>query len=268
MKRSVGEKITVSIGTAVPFEKILESEKHYRIEYIYMNMQTLFRNFYESLDDPGSIPTSSMRRTFLEELETIEAIVRDFLPGKIEPVFYHMSYKSVKRQMKYAKLKKPTTKKQIAYAGAEDKVLSWLFKQKWASNIARLDSNISGGNTRAFIITHYAVDLLGYLSFRDLCLLESYTGELKDRTQWSDKLTNPEKYGHLPFCALTIQVIGDGANMFLSNGRKFTDVLMTLAEKNNWHPATKLMKIRYDLGKWTDKYSATILTEMAMVKLR
>ena len=268
MERVLGEKVAISVGTAIAIEKIIEGGVGREFDNIYFNLKTLFRNFHDSIKDTSKMDMKVVKSEFLKELETIVAITQDVIDGNLSPVIYYMSYSSAMRNMKYAKFKKPSTKNQLAYVAAEKEVLTWLFKQKFASTIAKLDSSINGGNIRALILTHLPIDLLSDLSFRNLVLVESYTGELKDKLKWGTKLTNPEKYGHLPFCALTIQVVGDGSNLFTSGGRKFTDTLMEIAEKNNWHQATKLMKIRYDLGKWKDRYTAAILTEMAMVKLK
>lgn len=268
MKRELGSAITISIATAVPLEKLITGESSHGATHIYLNLLTLFRNYHSSFEDVESVDRKDLLKMFLEELQTIEILIAEQMPTPMTPVLYLPSYKSVPSRMKYAVLKSANTDRQKRFFDVQEQVIKWLLKQTYASRILRVDCDINGGNLKALVVTHLPIDLLSSGSFRSLHLLESNTGNIKAREEWGSKLTNPKKYANLPFCALTLQVIGDNSNMFSSAGAKYTKTLMAVAEANNWHPATKLMKIRYDLRKWKDRLSASILDEMASARLR
>ena len=49
--RQLGEEIHISIGTAIPMEMLSAREEPIRpVEYLYVNIKTLFRNFHGSFE--------------------------------------------------------------------------------------------------------------------------------------------------------------------------------------------------------------------------
>lgn len=268
-ERELGTILAVSIGTAIPLEVLIAADKPYKEDYLFMNIRTLYRNYFGSYTDPHGEGAKKFAMGFIDELDTIESTIVNTVVGNMHPIFYFMSNKTLPRQMPKAKIKTPRTEKQKNYEDLERFTFSLLFKNKdWDEKIKVFDSLVKGGNARAFMISHYPLDLLSKPRFQTLNLLESHTGAIKGPSRWITKVTTNEEYQHLPFGPLVIQLLGDGGTQFLSSGQKLIKPLLELAEKNNWTIATGVEKMKLDIrNKMKDKEAAAILLEMMTVRL-
>lgn len=269
-KRVLGDMVAVSVATAVPLEVMLKSEKPFKQKAFYLNLRTLFRNFHGAFADPDAVELDEFVTDFINDIKTTMATINNTLPGEMTAYVYLQSYRSIETLMPYAKVKKPHTTKQRKYAELEEatyREIRKTYRPFWDS-FAHSDCLLKGDNSVAFILTHLPFDLLSSHTFRDLTLVESHTGEMKVSKEWNTKLTNPEKYGNLPFCPLTIQVIGDNSNQFYSLGGKYIRTVEEIAATNKWTPSIGLPKIKFDIDRWRDKFSSEVLKLMVTVKLR
>jgi hypothetical protein len=246
--RTLGEKISISVGTAIPIEKLLETGSK-GIGTLYLNVATLFRNFYGAIEDPDKVNKKDLVVAFVDELNQLYSIVLESVPGNIVPIFYNTSGKSLDNVFKHCSLKKPTTQAQRDYSNLQTYVINETVKLLGGIIVEEYDLLINGRNNISYIITSYPLDLLSYPKFRNLQLLESHTGNIKERKEWIHKLTSNEKYFNIPFNILSIQVLGDKSKWFNSMGRKYTSMLLNLAIKNKWHALTTTDKIVFDLDR-------------------
>ena len=265
--RALGEKLSISIGTAIPLEILLEEKTSLNYNFLYMNLATLHRNFYDSYPS-GQIPAfRTYLKLFIEEVQVIHSIVVDTIQGIILPILYIASGKSISIKMPHANRKHPTTTLQIAYDELERATLNGTLKKLGLDYIQVYDILIKGNNVTALMLTHHALDLMSKSSFRKLDLLESHTGLIKTKSQWITKLSKSELYRNLPFNIFTIQILGDRGKQFSPINTKILKVILELAKVNKWSAATTLEKVKYDIRKIPDTSLSTKLLEMAMVKL-
>lgn len=265
--RALGEKLSISIGTAIPLEILLEEKTSLHYNFLYMNLATLHRNFYDSYP-AGQIPAfKTYLKLFIEEVQVIQSIVVDTIQGIILPVLYIATGKSIKIKMPHANVKYPTTTLQITYDELERAVINGTLKKLGMGTIQVYDILIKGNNVTALMLTHHALDLMSRASFRKLDLLESHTGLIKTKSQWITKLSKSDIYRNLPFNIFTIQILGDRSKQFSAINSRTLKVVLDLAKTNKWSAATTLEKVKYDLRKIPDAALSAKLLEMAMVKL-
>ena len=97
-------------------------------------------------------------------------------------------------------------------------------------------------------MTHHVVDLVTTSSMARLFLLESYTGVVKDFTQWYTKLTGGDKLHYIPFNALTLQVFGDNSVNFKSSSHGIKELVKKIALEAKWTSATSISRVRNTIG--------------------
>lgn len=263
MQRELGTKIPISIGTALPFEERITVDTD-KPPLLMMNLRTLFRNFWSAFPNEGRPPVQTMLTDFNEELTNITGMASH---ADMSAIFYHNSYSSLERTMPNAKLKLPSTDTQRLYATAE-RIATLSAARALGSHQLPGDTQINGNGSKAWIMTHLPVDLLSAPVFNELTLIESHTGILKRRIEWTSKITKNENYTRLPFNELTIQVLGDRGNQFSSYSTKYKNVLMAIAKKKNWTPMTTKAKIRSDLSLVEDVEMRKLFLNMLNVKIR
>jgi len=267
--RALGAHLAISVATAVPIETLLQSDISKGYNYIYLNIRTLYRNFHGSFL-PDQIPSvNKMADMFTDEILTIKSIIAESVSPKLTPVLYIALNKSLGSTLPRAKIKKPTTNIQINYRSLEEKVIAKALTAFDEEEVYMFDNLIKGSNTSSLMLSHIPLDLMSAYTFRKLALLESHTGKLLDnKSMWIKKLSKNEDYVNLPFNLLTLQIIGDRNNQFLSQDKKVIDAYLKIANKNHWHSGTTLVKSKADIQRDKDKFLVAVFTEMANVTLK
>lgn len=260
--RTLGESFGVSIATALPFEeKILVAKPG--TQHLWINLYTLYRNFYESYDDISGVSVGAQIELFIEELNMIKSIAN----GMVKVHLFCPELGALQSVFRYALLWTPTTERQHTYRGLEYAVLKAIGEDK-SLEINHIKVKLPDQSHSAWILTHHPVDLLSRYSFSDLKLLESHTGAIKESHEWGTKLTGHDKWPHMPFNALTLQIFGDRSTLFRSMGAKLKKPMLETAIAGRWTPATSKAKILFDLDKLKDRYASKVLKEMMSVNLK
>ena len=109
--------------------------------------------------------------------------------------------------------------------------MGWIYSKKF-------DLEFDRDNRTVLILTNYAIDLLQRYKFTSLSLLESHTGAVKPPAMWYTKLNNGKELTTIPFDRMTIQMFGDGSNLFSPFPIKIRRTMLTISEKNKWTPMT------------------------------
>ncbi len=270
IERALGETLSISVGTALPIERLLKEEKKMNIDFLYVNIRTIFRNLHSAIpvEDIDKYKPAELAEALHEELETIKNAVETKVLGNIGVILYVCSNKSLSKLMPHAKLKTATTDKQKNYEALERSTLENVINMPIGKKIKIYDCLVKGNNCNGLMITHFPLELLSYTTFRSLKLLESTTAAIKDRSEWNSKLTNPDSYGNLPFNLLTIQLIGDHSTQIMSGGVKMIKPLLEIAEKKKWSTSTTNAKVKFDIENHWDKLISKFYLEMLAVKLR
>lgn len=238
--RSKGD-IPVSIGTAIALECLFGinrekptpkglSDPYVYYDHLSVNMCTLMRNIISSMK-PEEIPTTTERRfreTLVNEMNIIEQACLEHGNGRITCSFYYNSYKHLNKFLKDANLKTKFTDKQLLHHTLENRIPLQVNPKEFPYDFTNLE--ITRGKRRNLILTHYPVDLLLYKN--DVCdLLESHTGRIKKKNEFSSKLkfANDET----PFNKYTIQIFGDKSGQILPMDSKTRNIVLEFFNKSS-----------------------------------
>ena len=255
-------KFPISIATCLAIEGALgvhdnlvkpKTPPIMEVHGIMFNLSTVFRNFYGALkpDALPSITVEAMANAMIAELLTIAAVVHEQTRGRVRAHFYWNHYESLPALMHYAKFKPSKTPKQMLYDQLElDTIKTVLGLSRDAQvQIAIGDCEVVCPKEELLIMTHQVVDLILATGYRELILLESYTGVTKRRNQWYTKLLRGSTdMLRVPFDRFTIQYVGDSGGMFSSQIGLQRKVLTDCAEKYQWTAATTQERVLLTLG--------------------
>jgi hypothetical protein len=263
LKRTLGERLAISIGTEVPLTVLIDDEK-ITSTTIYINIRTLFRNFLGSIE--SKLPAQKdIIEEFTEEVELVISILKN--KTKFIPILYLCNYASVGALFSKVMLKTVFTQKQKNETALANAAFAAYLKL-YPKGVKIYDCKLIGNNENALLISHYQMDLLHPETFNKLILLESHTGQFKHRKDWITKLTKDPKFTNLPFNIFTLQLFGDENKLLKNPGKKAQDVIFLLAVACYWKKDTTLTKILHDLNKLPDKYWAMVAKNMASIKLK
>lgn len=271
----------LSVGTSLAFESAIVSnqpsidpervipQKVNLNDYdeIWINISTLFRNLVGSLtkDDSQRVHPGELAVGLMNEIDIIKEIVKADTLDKVKVVFYVCEHRDLtKSKYPYALFRLDTTPKQHLYRSNHDKAIKEVLKQRSVIDSIRVfsGSEITSPNyRRIIIITHIALDLCSSKNFNEFDLLESHTGVLKKPHQFNTKYLDGKKYPMLPFNKGLLQVFGDSEH-FRPYPIKTREMIIGLAEKYKWTPATTRDKIKYSLSTIPAAYDREILLSL------
>ena len=261
-ERVVGP-LGISIGTEIMLESLfpLEGERYdpdrkipnilklndYKIHYY--DIYTLARNLlgsYKNRSDQEAIMNNNI---LIDELMHEVNVINSLYDGyKCEPVLFVPIYDKVYKGLNLDKSVVITDKtlQLINYITFHLKKERYDINMDVLSNTYKLKSTTN----KVLITTHLPVDLLNIRILKNLLLLESYTGKLKNSKEWYNKY---HKIGKLnldifPFVEEIYYILGDDymvRPMKLALRRD----LHQLAATKNWTQYTDWVKVKSDLLK-------------------
>lgn len=260
--RAVGKDVPFSVAMAIPIEAQLIKE-NISYEAVWLNARTVFRAYHGSYNAENRPGKMKIMEGFLQELSDIKAFIEQL--GYEINVYYPL-YSKLSSKFPDANVKLETSPTQRIYADWEYSSAEVASKEKIIDQVCNY--SIAGDNKNTVMITHYPIDLLSQYNFKELTLLESHSGSIKERLEWSSKLGFPSDIGpKMPFNILTMQVFGDKSKLFKSiKEQSQKKALLTLATDKKWKPFTTKSKIANDL-KSLDKNIADRFVRMLNTKL-
>ena len=262
--RALGDGLAISVATAIPIEERILVEKP-EVTNLWLNIKTLFRNYWGSIENPSSYSQARLIGDFMEEVVDLKKIME---LQNIEVVVYNtVETKALTGRFKHAKIKIPHTDKQKTYAAIERSAANMamnLLPTEWKRDFMTKLYGAQG--QRVHMLTHYPLDLLSRYEFGDLLLLESHTGTVKSPTEWITKLTKHSDYRHLPFNILTMQVLGDDSTQFYAQSSKVKKEFLMISTEGRWNPTTSIPKVSSDIKKYGQEHKQLFL-DMLAVKL-
>ena len=271
--RTTGERQTaISISTAIALESIAVEETI--ADVIFMNVTTLFRNFWGSWNNLSRPSTQRLLPIWKEELENIKAFIESM---GIPAIFYKPSYDDLpkywpdSRVINFKKIasgdgdsSKGSIKKKVYYN--TERVCIRVASELEGLTIYGTGLFLPPIKADTFIITHHPIDLLAVNRFSKLALLETHTAEIKTFADFRTKLKldNPR----IGFNHFTLNLYGDkGGKMFRGLGVKFTRAVNAIAEDRKWNPTTTLEKIESDIkNHLVEKELAEVLLRIVKKK--
>ena len=270
----------LSIGTSLAFESLSQSggapydperkiPQHIKLgdyQQFWINLSTLFRNIYGAVSsqDAAGLLADDCTEVLLQEIESMEDIVRQETQSKLTVSFYTSNYKGLTGLASKASLRLPNTTKQIAYFKLHDKVIQNVLniRHSRSEDVYVFDNKIKPKErSDALILTHVAYDLLCWPKFNKLDLIESHTGILKPRNLWYTKMYQSEDLACIPFIEIMLKFFGDNHTFrpFPIAARK---TVLDLAIKKHWLWATTEAKVIQDLGTLNDHYLGDVVKNL------
>lgn len=268
----------ISIGTSLALESIIIGpNKVYdesrvipnkvnlnKYDYFYVNVMTLYRNIYGSINkqDEAKLLPSDYSQVLEQECTTIKEIIKNISNDKVKLVFYCSKYKNLDKEFPNVILRTDNTDKQMYYSNMLQSALNDFFKSDVGRECIIYDNKIiNSKRVKALILTHYAYDLLMYNHFELLDLLESHTGVLKNKTMFYSKLNNGKDLIRIPFNRVTFQIFGD--KEFISPMPiKIRKLVIDLSNKYNWTQVTTLDRLHYCFDQLEDHQVSSLLKSL------
>lgn len=244
--RALDEKMPISVGTGIALSESLYNDEVQNPKAMYLNLRTLFRNFWGSFEGLPPAGTDGLK-AFLDEIETIKSNIEQ---QKVAVYIYYPTYEGLRMMFPRATLVEPNTDKQKAYKYNEKLYCGLALSE--LPFLDKVDFRIDGCSGLTYMISNHPVDLLNWYKFDDLHLLESQTGKVKPRSKWFSKLNKKEDLSHLPFNSTTMQVFGDGTVDFRPQGIKVKKALIELSVKHRWDTGTTVTRIRQNITDMSD----------------
>ena len=267
--RELGEGVPVSIGTALALESVFgdgQSEKPpiKSIKEFWFNVRTLIRNILGAYttEERKLITAQQLYMDLYSELQIIDASVQRYSSNQCKAVFYVCTHQSLARKFPHAVLKQLKSEQQLYMRALEENAIKLLAPNVQLFNWRVFDTELDGRHPTAFIMTHYAIDLLSKSYFERLALIESHTGTIKPPMLWHTKLTNGNDLPQMPFNRFTLQIFGDRSICFNAMPGKMREYVITMSRENKWTPATTKDKILYAIKALRDPVAIPFLLDL------
>lgn len=255
----------LSIGTALAFEALFEGrttpydtdrDKPVRVDLskyqtCYINIETLIRNILQSVPSAVFIKTDKKEvyDTLLQEIDTLFSLFANEGQGLVQPVFYHASYKSIRKHPPHSSCRfRVPTNDGAKHMDALTKLAVEKLTKEWKQLLTVDDQLRPTNRERSLVLSHIPYDLTSKKNFGTLDLLESHTGKVKPSFLWASKYqpVGDRPMGHLPFHRKLLWVFGDKyliQPMPISMRRE----ILRVADERQWTPFTTEEKINLDI---------------------
>ena len=258
----------LSIGTGIAMSAVFsERERAYdpktkppdRINLsdytdMYVNIETLFRNMFGSIDtsEAERIKETIYADYIVTEIDVIKSLMQVEGQDVCNLVFYTSDHDKIIKKVSNTKLtivREHTTTKQMIYNKLKIATLKILHKR--LPEIEHFDDSFSivPSNKKILLFSHNVLDLLSYGKFAKFTLLESHTGNTKNKLTFYTKYSSHSSATPLPpmpFILKLLVVFGDKEHIKAIT-KSARDQISDLAVKCSWTPLTTKEKISYDV---------------------
>lgn len=254
----------VSIGTSVILESLFMDNKvrldHY--SSIYFNLSTLLRNISQATK-PVLFNTHRavvIAEVLLNEINVIKDVILTQSNDSIKPYFYFNSTTvdvSLVNKIRQAKTlfqmdfldRVKQTIEYLVYLGYfEGKEGFMMLKPRAIIDPGSIKPHRGDLIKKALICSHLPRDLLSYVNFKTLDLLESNTGRLRTRREWNSKYVKISNkiLTNLPFNIFLLIIFGDKV-LIKPEPLDIRKRILEISMKHRWTPSTEMTKIRVSL---------------------
>jgi hypothetical protein len=255
-------KYPLSIATSLAIEGAIgEHEEHptgknelILYDQIWVNIKTIFRNLYNSVDRElvETVPHVTLYEQVEVEADQFQRVIDSETKGQMKVVFYVSDYAGMERAYPHSHLRGDTTVLQKTYTSAMIGSLA-PYVRNHQEDLKTFKLKITGSSDgKSMLLTHYPLDLI-CKGFRELVLLESHTGTVKHKHQWYTKYLNGSTIPTIPFNEQFIQVFGDKEH-FRPTSINIRKAVLDLATQYNWSQVTTRDKLVYDIGLLKDHF--------------
>ncbi len=257
MLETIFEPLTNRIDVSRDIIKIPINE--YKIHFY--NVETLIRNIIQSVKHPEARKyvlkdtngPSAVVETLISELEVLKEL---YANSTCKPIVFIASYQSLYKNLIKMNNNQELSIPKLAMRNFVDTVIK-IFKLSGYNNIdiQKIDYKLPVVSGKSLITTHITFDLLNVNKNRNLFLLESHTGKLKDRSLFYTKYHTMGKLDLtvFPFQELLLYIIGDGT-IIKPLKFKVRSELHDIAIEKKWTTFTTLARIRSNIKDGLSDY--------------
>lgn len=240
----------VSISTSLALEGLLNTGERVGINKgidlkpfgaLYVNLRTIVRNVIGSYDynDQLSLTSPQIYKGVVQDFEGIDK----YAPEDLQVIPYLCTHDSINKEFK-GKFKQFTGERGKLAIVIEESAIKYT-QEREENDLTMFDIELKG-DKRTICLTHHPIDLLSAHKFPELMLLESHTGKMKKKSEWSTKLRLCKDQDHMPFNKVTLQTFADN-NMFLGQPQIMRNVLEKIAAKRRWNASTRQSAMLLDV---------------------
>lgn len=246
---SIATSLAIESACGIHPEIIAKKPPVRDFQELWINVKTLFRNLYGSLDKETAeiVSFHEMGQTLIQEMETIRSIIAEYSPST-KVVYFINEYLNIERDYPHAVIRSETTEKKRDYQNLLDQTIEqYLDKNKELGIVLSIGKLEPKSYVSAMIMTHMVLDLIARYKFDNLVLLESHTGKIKPFPQWYTKYFNGKDLPMIPFQIGLLQIFGDDVT-FKPLSIKIRKEIAAVAEKRSWAAITSKDRIRSNLS--------------------
>lgn len=245
----------VSIATSLALESLFNihpDTKHKeipieRMNTLWINIRTLWRNLYGSMERSNADMLSIQDLSYgvLEDYYGLVDVIRNYSPNILIKCFH--SYYRIKLTSPFSRFREPTTPIQINQHDRMLKTIDFLLAEallpagddiRDETKMMVVDTTVPElESSSGFLLSHINYDLLVTSSLSQLTLLESHTGNLKQKDKWYKRYYHGNALPELPFRYDLLQIFGDQV-MFHPMKKSLREKVLELAKKYHWTYAT------------------------------
>lgn len=240
----------VSISTSLALEGLLNSGERVGVNKgidlkpfgaLYVNLRTIVRNVITSYayDQQLSLTSPQIYKGVVQDFEGIDK----YAPEDLQVIPYLCTHASINKEFK-GKFKQFTGERGKLAIVIEESAIKYT-QEREEADLTMFDIELKG-DKRTICLTHHPIDLLSAHKFPELMLLESHTGKMKKKAEWSSKLRLCKDQEHMPFNKVTLQTFADN-NMFLGQPQIMRNVLEKIAAKRRWNASTRQSAMLLDV---------------------
>lgn len=243
-------ELPLALGTSLALEQIKNYEQVVaRTNTIRINLETLIRNSHDAIKKE-LLTTESLIEHVLSDIRNLKEIIPS-VNSNWNIQFYVNTATYYRRMVSKAVMRLPKTQKQkdetLIIAGSISKIVE---RAKMEDVTVESVDGKTGTGDVCIMLTHLPTDLLCRYEYKELLLLESNTGALKNDVQWGSKLvsSNRRDYArHIPFIDLSFIALGDGNKKLSPFDRTVSKSYYELARLKNWGIRTTRDKVIHDI---------------------
>lgn len=226
---------------------------------IWINIRTLFRNLMScfSKEQSRSLFPGMLVLGLLDDIEMIQEVIRSNTNDNVKPIFYYSNYAKLDFHFKHGIIRTDRTDKQLEYTKLHNETIKLLLSKAEKEHIGDIrvfDLLIKPTDrTNALIVTNFAIDLLANKEFSRMTLLESHSGQFKEKAQFYTKFYDGKECSQIPFRKDMLQIFGDNT-LFHPMDIKLRREILEVAKKYNWSSITTTDRIRLTIDSIQNPY--------------
>lgn len=217
---------------------------------LWVNTNTLYRNYTNAFEKDTYLEVSpnKLLLAFAEEVEMMLGILKDEAPS-LEVELYYCRYDGLQRMFPAAKMRQPSTPKQVEKHKLQEGIMGAFLKTPVASKVHTFKGALQAPEERnVVVLTHNCTDLWEIGRSSNSLLLESFTGALKPPSQWNTKFYKGSEFNWMPFNPGVNAILGD-SEVFHPQPQSVKKLFVQLSVDNHWTILTTRDKIRVNIDK-------------------